>query len=130
MTTTTPAKTTPTTPAKTAPNPATSATAPKAAAPKAAPKPGTTAARIAELEAKLAEATARASRPDGYRAYATKETPRAMREFASWIAREFPELKIATGPDGRADERTERLVTIASKAYKSFQSSDLNSYRA
>jgi hypothetical protein len=39
-----------------------------------------------------------------------------MTGFATWIAREFPEL-------GPIDPR---LVTIASKAYRYFQASDLN----
>lgn len=41
-----------------------------------------------------------------------------MTEFATWIEREFPEF-------GKVDAR---LVTVASKAYRYFQSSDLNSY--
>jgi len=82
------------------------------------------AAKIAELEKALAE---RPVVEKGHRAYATKDVPRAMIQFAKWIAREFPELKVELDEKtGRATDGTERLVTIASKAYKAFQASDLN----
>ena len=81
------------------------------------------AAKIAELEKALAE---RPVIEKGHRAYATKDVPRAMIQFAKWIAREFPELKVELDENGRASDATERLVTIASKAYKAFQASDLN----
>jgi hypothetical protein len=45
-----------------------------------------------------------------------------MEEFSTWIEATYPDLY----PDG-VDRR---LVTIASKAYKFFQSSSYNSYRA
>lgn len=64
------------------------------------------------------KAPASAKAEPGYRAYATKEIPSAMTGFAAWISREFKDIF----PDG-VDPR---LVTIASKAYRYYQSSDLN----
>jgi hypothetical protein len=87
-------------------------------------------ARIEALETERASAKP-VTVERGYRAYATKATPTAMDYFARWISREFPELGIALDPTtGRADDRTERIVTIASKAYKAFQASDLGTNRA
>lgn len=82
----------------------------------------------AEIESLRAEKEAAiASRGNsGPGNYGTKDIPRAMVGFTKWIAREYPGLGIALGENGRADDRTERLVTIASKAYRYFQSSDLN----
>jgi hypothetical protein len=73
------------------------------------------------FKAALALALAKATpvRESGHRAWATKDVPRAMVQFARWIAREYPDLY----PDGEVDAR---LVMIASKAYRFFQSSDLN----
>ena len=53
-----------------------------------------------------------------YRRYATAEAPAAMVGFSKWISREFKDVF----PDG-VDPR---LVTIASKAYRYYQASDLN----
>jgi hypothetical protein len=102
--------------------------APKPSAPSAPPvAPPVAEPTIAEIVAEAvasALAAERAARPvapvkeAGYRAYATKEVPRAMVQFTEWINREFADLY----PEG-VDSR---LVTIASKAYKAFQSSDLN----
>jgi len=72
-------------------------------------------ALAAALAAKLAET--KPVKETGHRAYATKPVTDAMVKFTEWINREFPEL----GGDVDA-----RLVMIASKAYKWFQSSDLN----
>jgi len=72
-------------------------------------------ALAAALAAKLAEA-AKPVKVTGHRAYATKEIPSAMVGFTKWIEREFPEI----------ENVDPRLVTIASKCYKYFQSSDLN----
>jgi hypothetical protein len=55
-----------------------------------------------------------------YRQWATKPVTRAMVDFSKWIEREFPELGKVT------DERNQRLIMIASKAYGAFQASDLN----
>lgn len=68
-----------------------------------------------------AEANGKAPAPakaePGHRRYATAEVPSAMVGFTKWIRREFPEWDTFT---------TERQVTISSKAYRYFQSSDLN----
>ena len=65
-----------------------------------------------------AEATPKPERVTGHRAYVDKPIPDAMVKFTAWIEREFSDLY----PDG-VDPR---LVTIASKAYRFFQVSDLN----
>lgn len=55
----------------------------------------------------------------GHRAYAAKQPPEAMVQFAAWIEREFKEEL------GEIKERDVRLVMIASKCYNWFQSSDM-----
>jgi hypothetical protein len=52
----------------------------------------------------------------GYRRYATGGPIWAMAQFTEWIEREFPEF-------GKLDYR---VVTVAYKCYRAFQSSDLN----
>jgi hypothetical protein len=73
-----------------------------------------------ELARLLAEAVAAAKPEAGHRAWATKPVPSAMTQFTEWIAREYPELELDP-----TDGREQRLVMIASKAYRYFQGSDL-----
>jgi len=107
------------------------ATANKSIEAPAKPVEETQAFKDALAAALAAELAKRPAKPEsGYRAWATKDVPSAMVYFAKWISREFPELGIELNPEtGRADEKLERLVTIASKAYKYFQASDLNDER-
>lgn len=81
---------------------------------------GPSAAEVKAAHAKAAPvAETKPVKVTGHRAYATKPVPRAMVGFTAWIAREFPEL-------GKLSDRDARLVMIASKSYRAFQSSDLN----
>jgi hypothetical protein len=78
---------------------------------------------LPEREPKPAKGTKKAAaakepRVLGHKAYATKELPRAMRQFSDWIAREYPEM-------GKITDRDKRLIMIASKAYTFFQKSDM-----
>jgi len=96
----------------------------KDATPGAVPEKGTDAVAAPEANGSApavlpkAEATPKPERVTGHRAYVDKPIPDAMVKFTAWIEREFSDLY----PDG-VDPR---LVTIASKAYRFFQVSDLN----
>jgi hypothetical protein len=77
------------------------------------------AALLAKVEALETRSASPARSESGHRAWATKEIPSAMAQFARWIEREYPEL-------GAVDpKRDARLVMIASKAYRAFQGSDM-----
>jgi hypothetical protein len=112
---------------KTTADPAKRAADAKTLAAKVAAKPRRTQAEmIAEaVSAALAEERAKATpvrRETGYRARLAQGTPAAMIGFTLWMAKEFPELKIDVDPKtGRATDRFEKLVTIASKEYRAFQ---------
>jgi hypothetical protein len=80
------------------------------------------AARPAPKASAKAEANG-SGRASSYRAHATNPAPDAMVKFTKWILRECPEFA-AFGKLDRA--LVERFVTVASKDYRAFQSSDLN----
>jgi chlorite dismutase len=89
--------------------------------------------RIAELEAyledanrKLEEAQAanatasKVKHESGYKGYATKETPGAIKQFMVWLNREFPE-QFPTADD----EVQTRIVHLAIRTYVYYQKSDI-----
>jgi len=93
----------------------------KPATPRGRRAPAKTPARTGKTPAtaKTTPAKANGKAPageSGHRRYLTANVPTAMVGFTAWIEREFPEF-------GKLDAR---LVTVASKAYRYFQKSDLN----
>jgi len=95
----------------------------KPATPRGRRAPAKTPARTGKTPATTAKTTATAkangkapASESGHRRYLTANVPTAMVGFTAWIEREFPEF-------GKLDAR---LVTVASKAYRYFQKSDLN----
>jgi|SRR5215472_5185888 len=77
--------------------------------------------KLAEAEAAKAAAT-KATQESGYKAYATKAISPAVKQYAVWLVREFPELY----PAGAEDAATLRLIQVSLKGYTFWQKSDLS----